>query len=67
MTRSKLQVTVFANTHGEMIKKTHKAISEYLEISKEHINDHVDIEIEIKGTEEGHEFDFVGTAYVRIK
>lgn len=67
MLRSKLQVTVFANTHDEMIKKVYKAVSEYLEISKEQINDHADIEIEIKSTEEPAEFDFVGTAYIRIK
>lgn len=67
MLRSKLQVTVFANTHDEMIKKVHKAVSEYLEISIEYINDHADIEIEIKNTEENNEFDFVGTAYIRIK
>lgn len=67
MIRSKLQITVFANTHDEMVRKVHKIISEYLEISGDYISDHADIEIDIKGAEDSNEFDFVGTAYVRIK
>jgi hypothetical protein len=65
--RTKLQITVFANTHDEIIKKVNKLISEYLEMSMEHINDHADIEIEVRDAIDNNEFNFAATAYIKIK
>ena len=67
MIRTKLQITVFANTHDEILKKVSKLISEYLEMPMEYINDHADIEIEVKDDIDSSEFIFVATAYIRIK
>jgi hypothetical protein len=65
--RTKLQITVFANTHDEIIKKVNKLISEYLEMSMEYINDHADIEIEVRDAIDNNEFNFAATAYIKIK
>jgi len=65
--RSKLQVTVLANTHDEMIRKVNRTIADYLELSIDQIADHADVEIEIKETVDNDSFDFTGIAYVRIK
>lgn len=67
MIRSKLQVTVFGNTHDQIIREVNRIVYEYLELSDGNINDHADIEIEVKdaGTQADHLF--VATAYVRIK
>lgn len=67
MIRSKLQVTVFANTHDEMIRKVNRTVADYLELSIDQITDHADVEIEIKETIDNDDFDFIGIAYVRIK
>ena len=67
MIRTKLQITVFANTHDEIIKKVNKLISEYLEMSMEYINDHADIEIEVRDAIDNNEFNFAATAYIKIK
>ena len=67
MIRTKLQIIVFANTHDEILKKVNKLISEYLEMSMEHINDHADIEIEVRDAIESNEFSFEATAYIKIK
>jgi len=62
--RSKLQVTVFANTHDEMIRKVNRTVADYLELSIDQITDHADVEIEIKETIDNDDFDFIGFDYV---
>jgi hypothetical protein len=65
--RAKLQITVPGNTHDEILRKVNKLLSEYLEISMEYINDHADIEIEVKDAQDSNDYSFIATAYIRIK
>ena len=70
MTRVKLDIVVFGDTHSEVLRKIKNSLMNYLEIDESFIGDiseYVDMEIEISNADLEDGYDYRATAYCKLK
>jgi hypothetical protein len=70
MTRVKLDIVVFGDTHSEVLRKIKNSLMNYLEIDESFIGDiseYVDMEIEISNADLEDGYDYKATAYCKLK
>jgi hypothetical protein len=70
MTRVKLDIVVFGDTHSEVLRKIKNSLMNYLEIDASFIGDiseYVDMEIEISNADLEDGYDYKATAYCKLK
>lgn len=69
-TRVRLDVVVFGDTHSEVLRKIKNSLSSYLELDgsfADDLDDHVDMEIEVKNAELEDGYAYKATAYCKLK
>jgi hypothetical protein len=70
VTRVKLDIRVFGDTHSEVLRKIKNSLMNYLEIDESFIgdiSDYVDMEIEISNADLEDGYDYKATAYCKLK
>jgi hypothetical protein len=70
MTRVKLDIVVFGDTHSEVLRKIKNSLMNYLEIDESFIGDiseYVDMEVEISNADLEDGYDYKATAYCKLK
>lgn len=70
MIRSKLNVTVFGDTHSEVMRKIKNSLVTYLELEPSFIDDlskYVDMEIEIFAADLEDGYTYKAIAYCKLK
>lgn len=70
MTRVKIEVTVFGDTHSEILRKIRNSLINYLELSETYIgdlSDYLDMEVEISNAELEDGYEYKAIAYCKLK
>ena len=70
MTRVRLDIVVFGDTHPEVLRKIRTSLMNYLEMDEGFtgdISEIVDMEIEISNAELEDGYDYKATAYCKLK
>ena len=69
MIRSRAVVTVFGNTHAEILDRVNSLLREYLDLAEAglQVSEYADIEIEVSNTELKEGFSYRAIAYCKIK
>lgn len=70
MVRSKINITVFGDTHSEVLRKIKNSLVSYLELREgfvEDMSEYADMEIEISNADLEDGYNYKAVAYCKLK
>ncbi len=70
MTRTRLTITVFGDTHSEVMRKLENSIMSYLEVESSlagTLDEYIDMEIEIMNADLEDGYSYKAVAYCKLK
>jgi len=70
MARVRIGITVFGDTHSEVLRKIKNSLVNYLELDEgivEDVSEYVDMEVEVTNAELEDGYDYKAIAYCKLK